>query len=81
MRMKLNIINKVKETVKHQLSLIISACLLMGVGTPCKAADPDAPAEYNGVPTWYEYRDKAFDIKGKGTFLNPIVMRVSRGRY
>ena len=72
--MKLNIINKVKETVKHQLSLIISVCLLMGVNTPCKAADPDAPALYNGVPTWYEYRDKSFDIKGKGTFLNPIVI-------
>ena len=72
--MKLIIINKVKETVKHQLSLIISVCLLIGVNTPCKAADPDAPALYNSAPTWYEYRDKSFDIKGKGTFLNPIVI-------
>ena len=72
--MKLIIINKVKETVKHLLPIYLFTCLLLGVGTPCKAEDPDAPAEYYGVPTWYEYRDKSFDIKGKGTFLNPIVI-------
>lgn len=72
--MKQIIINKVKETVKHVLPLYLFTFLLLGASTPCKAADPDAPAEYNGVPTWYEYRDKSFDIKGKGTFLNPIVI-------
>ncbi|MBQ2127918.1 MAG: hypothetical protein II429_02185, partial [Prevotella sp.] len=72
--MKQIIINKVKETVKHLLPIYLFTCLLLGVGTPCKAEDPDAPAEYYGVPTWYEYRDKSFDIKGKGTFLNPIVI-------
>ena len=72
--MKLNIINKVKETVKHVLPLYLFTFLLLGASTPCKAADPDAPALYNGAPTWYEYRDKSFDIKGKGTFLNPIVI-------
>ena len=72
--MKLIIINKVKETVKHLLPIYLFTCLLLGVGTPCKAEDPDAPAEYYGVPTWYEYRDKSFDITDKGSFLNPIVI-------
>ena len=72
--MKQIIINKVKETVKHVLPLYLFTFLLLGASTPCKAADPDAPALYNGAPTWYEYRDKSFDIKGKGTFLNPIVI-------
>lgn len=66
--------NKVKETVKHLLPLYLFACLLLGISTPVMAADLDAPAEYYGLPTWYDYRDKSFDITGKGTFVNPIVI-------
>lgn len=38
------------------------------------AADENTPDGFS-APTWYQFREKAFSIEGKGSFDNPIVVK------
>ena len=55
--------------------LYLLLCLL-GMTVSANMNAGEAPAEFNG-PTWWDYRDKTFSIKDKGTLLNPIVINTA----
>ena len=62
---------------KMKTYLYLLLCLLgLAVSANLYAEDVKAPAEFKG-PTWWDYRDKDFSIEGKGTLLNPIVIKTA----